>query len=474
VKDHRVAPGVLAYSVNAPAWSDGASAERFMAVPGEAKINYVQARGWDFPDDTVLFETFQRIAVPSWKSGVGPPFRIETRVLLRQQGEWAGYSYRWNSAQTDAILVPREGADGPNPASRTPDAGWRYPSRAECMVCHSRQANFVLGLIGSQLNRVHDYSGVHDNQLRALEHIDFFKSRLPARPDALARLADPYDANAPLEDRARSYLHVNCAACHVEAGGGNSRMDLDISTARARMGIFEARPQHDTFGLLNAMLIAPGHPERSVLVQRLSRRGPGQMPPLVSHRIDERAVQLVRDWIGSLPAPQTFVRAWQVTNFLASLPALASGAPGRHFDAGRSAFQNTGCVQCHRFAGNGGVVGPDLTGVAQRLAPRDLVEAILEPSAKVADEYASHEIELANGETLTGRIEHEDPRRVWLQSLTAGATALEIEKKKIRRNERSALSPMPAGMVDTLTEEQVLDLLAYLMSDGQPQDPRFQ
>ena len=118
-------------------------------------------------------------------------------------------------------------------------------------------------------------------------------------------------------------------------------------------------------------------------------------------------------------------------------------------------------------------MGPDLAGVGRRLPARELLESILEPSKLIADDYATHDFELLDGETVSGRIEREDGRRVVLRPVASESAATEIEKKKIRRRQRSALSPMPAGMANTLTEEQVLDLLAYLVSDGNAEHPCF-
>ena len=156
------------------------------------------------------------------------------------------------------------------------------PSRNECMLCHSRQANFVLGLSEPQMNRDHDYGGVRDNQLRAWEHAGLFAEPLRKPPAELTRLTDPYDASAPVDARVRSYLHANCSVCHVVNGGGNARLVLDFTTAADAMNVVSARPQHDTFGIDDAMIVAPGDPDRSILLQRVARRGRGQMPPLVS------------------------------------------------------------------------------------------------------------------------------------------------------------------------------------------------
>src|SRR5438874_1894112 len=93
------------------------------------------------------------------------------------------------------------------------------------------------------------------------------------------------------------------------------------------MNLLSARPQHDIFGINNAMLVAPGAPERSVLLHRLARRGRGQMPPLVTNRIDEGAVRLFRDWIASLKPELPFVRAWEMGDFLPDLDGLKSRQP---------------------------------------------------------------------------------------------------------------------------------------------------
>src|SRR5437867_1053810 len=196
----------------------------------------------------------------------------------------------------------------------------------------------------------------------------------------------------------RKHLSSRTIVCRADRGGGNSKMELGFTTARERMNIFGARPQHDTFGIDNAMLIFPGDADRSIIYQRLSRRGRGQMPPLVTTVVDERAVALFRDWIREMKPPQPFVRDWKMEDLLPSLEQLRRG---RSFLAGKAAFLQTGCVQCHRFAGEGGGVGPDLSGVGRRLSPRDLLESLVLPSKVIAEGYAASEIETRTGAVVT-------------------------------------------------------------------------
>jgi putative heme-binding domain-containing protein len=189
------------------------------------------------------------------------------------------------------------------------------------------------------------------------------------------------------------------------------------------------------------------------------------MPPLVTARVDERAVKLMCDWIRQLKPDKAIVREWQMEDLL---PVLDQAKSGRSFASGQGAFRESGCVQCHRFAGEGGNVGPDLTGIGRRLAPRDLLESILLPSKVIADEYAAFEIETAGGEIVCGRIEKEDEEVLVLRPPASGEAPVEIKKKSIRRRERSQVSNMPAGMVNVLQKDEILDLLAYLLGEGDP------
>jgi uncharacterized repeat protein (TIGR03806 family) len=308
VKGHVVQPALIPYSVNSPLWSDGTHKERFIALPGTNQITFSEGGGWKFPEETVLVKSFAL----DLEAG-NPKSRkwIETRFLLFEQNEWVGYSYRWNDAQTDAELVEAKGADrdfkikDARAPGGTRKQTWHYPSRAECMTCHSRAAQFVLGVNTLQMNREHDYAGGKANQLRTLAHIGAFNLKpdkaglvkLPKPPEKMAALPNPYDETVPLNDRARSYLHANCSHCHVEAGGGNSAITLRWNTPVDKMLLIGVTPQHDKFGLADALLVAPGSPERSTLMQRVLRVGQGGMPPLAKSLVDEPAVKMLGEWI---------------------------------------------------------------------------------------------------------------------------------------------------------------------------------
>ena len=468
VKDHLAAAGVIPYSVNAPGWSDGASSDRLLGVPGAARIKRTATGGWEFPDGAVIAQT---LSLGDGETA-GPGRRIETRILTLQNGVWAGYSYRWNDSQDDAILVAAAGDKVPlekHSPGNTP--AWWIPSRTDCMSCHSRAANFVLGLSELQMNRDTEIDGLLINQIDALEQWACFEDSPPPPPDESSpSLVNPYDTTQDLERRARSYLHTNCSACHVTAGGGNSRIELNLGKSREDMQLVGVHPQHDTFGLPQPLLVAPGAPQRSILIKRISRRGPGQMPPRGTHRVDEAAVELFHEWILNLKPDREFVQAWKIDDFVGD---LAEVEHGRSFSAGERAFVQLGCIQCHRLAGKGGGAGPDLTGIAQKRSVHQLLQSILEPSQQIAPEYAATVIVMADGTSIQGRIQTEDDESIVIYTENALAEPAVIAKRDIAERHPSPKSTMPAGVVNTAEKQEVLDLLAYLRANADPQAAAF-
>ncbi len=127
-------------------------------------------------------------------------------------------------------------------------------------------------------------------------------SLLPFAPESTPKLVDPYDKTQDLTARVRSYLHSNCAQCHIEAGGGNAAMELEFTKTLAEMQIVDVVPKHDTFGIKDARIIAPGHPDRSVMLHRIRQRGKGHMPPLATRVVDHEAVEMLTRWIAEMPA----------------------------------------------------------------------------------------------------------------------------------------------------------------------------
>jgi uncharacterized repeat protein (TIGR03806 family) len=306
------APGVIPYEVNSPLWSDHAVKQRYIALPGDGKIDYSPTDAWKFPEGTVLVKTFSM----EMTSGVPQSaHRLETRLLHFEEGQWRFYTYIWNEAQTDAVLLGEESRDvelhiaDPAAPGKVRTQTWHFPSRAECTVCHNQAPGFTLGLSTAQLNRVIDYGGVKDNQLRVYDHLKLFAQPIanaykPPSPDApapkLLALPDPRDVSQPVADRARSYLQANCSHCHRFWGGGNAAFNALYTTPLKDARMVDVVPEKGDLGIADARLIAPGHPERSIILARISRTGTGRMPQLASSVVDEQAVSLLQEWITHL------------------------------------------------------------------------------------------------------------------------------------------------------------------------------
>ncbi|MCB1124538.1 MAG: hypothetical protein KJT03_23495, partial [Verrucomicrobiae bacterium] len=235
---------------------------------GYPLINYVKPRG------LVLAKTIHRDG-----------FKVETQIL-HWDGYWRGYSYRWNEAQTDASLVRKEGLD-------TEIAGktYHFPSRDECIRCHGSNFNRPLAFFPGQMDR--------DGQLSRFRKLgiidDVFVQTASRQP-----LANPYDKAAPLELRARSWLHSNCSHCHKVSGGSGLTTMMNAAVPTDRMDLIGTSPSRGYFGMSNAHQIDPGNPYHSVLYYRIATKGAGHMPMVGSQTIDKQGVQLIHDWIRSL------------------------------------------------------------------------------------------------------------------------------------------------------------------------------
>lgn len=268
-------PGLIAYDVNVPFWSDGGTKRRWLAIPDGTKISVGSDGHFDLPIGSVVAKEFS----------VGR-MRVETRLLVRHDdGAWAGYTYRWEASQTDATLVPST-ARG---TVATLPQRWYFPHRGECLRCHQAAAGHTLGLERSQLDRrVGDV-----DQLAMFERIGLFDGPLPI----VRALPQP---DAKLEQRARAWLHVNCAYCHRPGATGQGEMDLRFTTPLAAMNVCNVTPRFGTLDIAGAQRIAPGDPERSILWRRMRATGFARMPPLGTLGRDAQGLALVREWIRHL------------------------------------------------------------------------------------------------------------------------------------------------------------------------------
>ncbi|MHA3772339.1 c-type cytochrome [Verrucomicrobiota bacterium sgz303538] len=137
----------------------------------------------------------------------------------------------------------------------------------------------------------------------------------------------------------------------------------------------------------------------------------------------------------------------------------------RNLAHGKQMFQAALCASCHRFSGEGGVGGPDLTGAAGRYTVQDLLTAILDPNKEVSDQYAFTEFKLKDGSTVLGRIAREDGKNYQLiTSFLAPDAHTPLPKGNVKQQTLSKTSPMMTGLLNSLNKDEALDLLGYLMS----------
>ncbi len=165
-----------------------------------------------------------------------------------------------------------------------------------------------------------------------------------------------------------------------------------------------------------------------------------------------------------------FVKEWTVAELEKDLEKVSAG---RNFESGKSAFNDSQCLACHRFGNEGGAVGPELTAASSKYSRRDILDSILNPSKIVSDQYQNHTISKKDGDELTGRIVDENDQRIAVQANPLSNDRIEIKKADITKRAASKLSPMPEGLANILTKDEILDLLAYIESMGKPKAANF-
>jgi uncharacterized repeat protein (TIGR03806 family) len=304
---------VVPYVVNSPLWSDGADKSRGMRLPPGGKIHVKHCTGpsaecldaaddgkWVFPVGTVMVKSF-----------LFNGKLIETRLFTNHDaGDWVGYSYAWNTAQTEATIVPDQRTEVSFDDGTGTPVDWHYPSRLDCITCHTPTGGDTLGPSTAQMNRVN--AGATQNQLDLLQAMNLFDAPIPT--PYKAALPTPYTsqvgnqtAGATTAQLARSYLAANCAFCHRPDDPNFPSMDFRYDVAFADMGICGVAPMKGDEGVNNSLLLAPAQPSDSVVWLRMDATvDNGRMPKVASYVIDQNAVSLVSSWITSItscPAP---------------------------------------------------------------------------------------------------------------------------------------------------------------------------
>lgn len=322
--------GIYGYDVNVPLWSDGALKQRWFSVPANQKMHFEPDGNWTFPSGSVWIKHFD---IATNTTNPASKTKVETRVIVKTDVGVYGVTYKWDPRQQNAYLVPDAGDTqsifiNDNGIIRT--QVWRYPSRSECLSCHTAAGGRVLGFNTAQLNRDYGYGSVTTNQVGALAKAGFLENP-PEHVHSLRALAPLDDEQTSKTYRVRSYLFANCGQCHQPAGNIYADWDSRITTPLTSASIIWGQLRNSTGP--DDKVVTPGSTNTSAIIKRMCSLGSDRMPPLGTAVVDTQAVKLISDWIiNDTPEFQTF-ESWAADKF-------PDGAPARDADADGDGVSN--------------------------------------------------------------------------------------------------------------------------------------
>ena len=300
-------PGLIPYDINLPFWSDHAFKTRWFGHPDTGPaLGFSADAEWTQPAGFLWVKHFE---LELERGNPKSRKRIETRVLVKNEEGSYGVSYRWNESGTAATLADAAGEEFDLDITENDIDSiqrWRIPSRAECSTCHSSQAGHALSFNTRQLNRSGTIAGTSGNLLSLLQNSGYLTG-LTEAPETLPRHVNLQEAEYSLEERARSWLAVNCAYCHNDAGTVPANWDTRASLALFETGLVDGEILGDMTDPADRLLV-PGQEEHSAIIHRMAaRNGYSRMPPLGSLETDDAAIQLLTDWIeNELPTRQSY------------------------------------------------------------------------------------------------------------------------------------------------------------------------
>lgn len=289
------APGVRAYDLVNPLFSDHAAKDRAIFLPPGTKAGYHDTEVFDLPVGTVLVKTFR--FAPDMRSPNEGAYRVETRLLIHKPDGWAAFPYVWNEAQTEAVYSPvgaRRSIETIAPSGEALTIAYSVPNQNQCKTCHQSGHDIrPIGLKARHLN--------HEGQLEAWAEAGL----IAPLPDTLPSEPSVHDLSQPLDARARAWLDINCAHCHKPDGSASNSGLVLLSTEEdpVKIGIGK-RPVAAGRGSGGQLqVIVPGAPDRSIMTFRMASTEPGvAMPELGRSVADPDGLALVREWIASMEA----------------------------------------------------------------------------------------------------------------------------------------------------------------------------
>ena len=296
--------GVLPYKPISSLFTDYALKERFVWVPVGETASFVQDnKSLDFPLGSALIKMFYyNNVLPTNTTRI-----IETRVMVKTQNGWDFAEYVWNDAQTEAFLETTEDG-GYTEVNWLKDGqerfvNYRIPAKQQCVICHTNDFETLpLGIKPQNINSMLSYDDGSNNQLQKLIDFGYLEDALP---ESILTVVDWKDASKSLEQRAKSYLDINCANCHIDGGQGDYRVirlgysDTLNNDENAGVCVDADTPIP---GLMGQKHIAPGDPQNSIIYYRMSVTGdqPYKMPQFGQSLVHTEALVVLEEWINSL------------------------------------------------------------------------------------------------------------------------------------------------------------------------------
>jgi uncharacterized repeat protein (TIGR03806 family) len=305
MKNQNPNAGIIPYDLNTPLFSDFAGKARFVYVPEGKQAVYNATTYLDFPVGTIIIKTFY-FSNDLRDASLGRKI-YETRLMVHKAGGWEAYLYLWNDIQTEAeyyVAGKNVNVSWVHYDGSTRSTLYHIPNKNECKGCHNDSETIIpLGPKARNLNKDYAYSSGVMNQLEKWKSLGI----LSGAPDASAAPRVPVwnDPNSgSLNDRARAYLDVNCAHCHSAHGPANSSglmLDYDQTDPTA-LGICKSPVAAGQGSGGRKYSIVPGQPENSIMTYRMNSNVTDiAMPELARSVIHDEGVQLISDWITSLP-----------------------------------------------------------------------------------------------------------------------------------------------------------------------------
>ncbi len=294
--------GIVPYEVNSPLWSDAAEKLRWVAIPDRRPVAFEYDDPWTFRSGTVFIKHFEM------DMGLEANRRLETRFLINDtRGRAYGLSYKWNEEGTDAILIGT--TEAPIDTLQFLDGSrraWNYPTRSQCLQCHTQDAGFVLGVKTAQLNGPIIWNDEHhESQVELWQELGLFTER--SNLDNLPKMVAVEDTTAHALTRFKSYLDANCASCHRPEGVApqfDARFSTPIEDQELIFKITEG------FNSIESNhLITPGDTTTSEVFRRdVEALASWRMPPLARNMVDTTYINFLKEFIVDLGAPVEYVR----------------------------------------------------------------------------------------------------------------------------------------------------------------------